>query len=364
MNFMDTLRALGDRVVFGNTLGDWAHALLIFVALLTVLPFVRLLLSRRLRALHPHQSATALELAITLIERTTRLFIFAIAAYLALKSVDLPRRVDRVIDFAIQVAIWTQVALWGVEAARFAIERRMRQLGGPQLPTFTILRFVSLVLIWALALLMLLSNLGVNITALVTSLGIGGVAFALAIQNVLGDVLASLAIALDKPFQIGDELHFGDINGTVEQIGIKSTRLRSVDGEQVIISNAQLLTTQLHNFGRARELRTTLVLALSFDTPSETLRAFPQLVERVLKSLPASRLQRCCLRGLSASGLEFEVSFFATAPAQTPLPELRQQFMLRLLEQLRSDNLAVVASGAIAPVKPASPPGAQQVATP
>jgi MscS family membrane protein len=361
MIFMDTLRALGDRIIFGNTLGDWAHALLIFVVLLTVLPFVRLLLSRRLRALHPHQSATALELAITLIERTTRLFIFAIAAYLALKSVDLPHRVDRVIDFAIQVAIWMQVALWGAEAARSAIERRMRQIGGPQLPTFTILRFVSLVLIWALALLMLLSNLGVNITALVTSLGIGGVAFALAIQNVLGDVLASLAIALDKPFQIGDELHFGDINGTVEQIGIKSTRLRSIDGEQVIISNAQLLTTQLHNFGRARERRTTLVLALSFETPSDTLRAFPELVERVLKSVPASRFQRCSLRGLSSNGLEFEVSFFATAPAEIPLPELRQQFMLRLLEQLRSSNLTIAPSGAIVPAKPATPSGAQQV---
>jgi MscS family membrane protein len=358
---MHTLQALGDHVVLGNTVADWAHALAIFVVLLTVLPFVRLVLARRLRALGPaHRSATGLELAIALIERTTRLFILAISAYLALKSVDLPHRVDRVIDIAIQVAIWMQVALWGVEAARFAIERRMRRVGGPQLPTFTILRFVSLVLVWALALLMLLSNLGVNITALVTSLGIGGVAFALAIQNVLGDVLASLAIALDKPFQIGDELHFGDIVGTVEQIGIKSTRLRSIDGEQIIIANAQLLTTQLRNFGRAREQRILLVLSLAFDTPSETLRTFPELIERVVQALPASRLARCYLRGLGGNGLEFEVSFFATAPAQTPVSELRQQFMLRLLEQLRSVNLTFSSSGTIVPVKRTAPATAQQ----
>src|SRR6185437_5319996 len=111
------------------------------------------------------QSAVALELAIALIERTTRIFILAVSAYVALKSVDLPRRVDHVIDIAIEVGVWLQVALWGAQAARFAIDRRMRQAGGAQLPTFAILRFVSLLLVWAVALLMLLSNLGVNITA-------------------------------------------------------------------------------------------------------------------------------------------------------------------------------------------------------
>jgi len=269
--------------------------------------------------------------------------------------VDLPRRLDHFIDIAIEIAVWIQAGLWGVEAARFAIERRMRHAGGAQLPTFTILRFLSLLLVWALALLMLLSNLGVNITALVTSLGIGGVAFALAIQNVLGDVLASLAIALDKPFQIGDELRFGDNIGTVEQIGIKSTRIRSIDGDQIVISNAQLLTVQLHNFGRAQEQRTTLVLTLAFDTPVETLRAFPEQVERLTQGIPATRFGRCTLRGLSASGLEFEVVFYATAPKQHPLPVLRQQFMLRLVERLRAMNLSFGPTGAtISANKPAA----------
>jgi MscS family membrane protein len=356
---MDALRALGNRVFFGNTVNTWVHALLIFVVLLTVLPFVRLALSRRLHALKPHESPTALELAIALIERTTRLFIVAVSAYLALKSVDLPPRVDRIIDIAIEIAIWIQAGLWGVEAARFAIERRMRHAGGSQLPTFTILRFLSLLLVWALALLMLLSNLGVNITALVTSLGIGGVAFALAIQNVLGDVLASLAIALDKPFQIGDELHFGDNIGTVEQIGIKSTRLRCIDGDQLIIANSQLLTTQLHNFGRAREQRTTLVLTVAFDTPVDTLRDFPAQVERLTHGIPATRFGRCTLRGLSGNGLEFEVVFYSTAPQQTPLPVLRQQFMLRLLEQLRAMHLSFGAAGTIVASKPAAAPEAK-----
>ena len=346
---MDALRALGSRVFFGNTVSSWAHALLIFVVLLTVLPFLRLALSRRLQALKPHESPTALQLAIALIERTTRLFIAAVSVYVALKSLDVPARVDRIIDIAIKVAVWLQAALWGVEAARFALERRVRQAGGAQLPTFAILRFLSLLLVWVLALLMLLANLGINITALVTSLGIGGVAFALAIQNVLGDILASLAIALDKPFQIGDELRFGDNVGTVEQIGIKSTRLRCIDGDQLVIANAQLLNTQLHNFGRAREQRTMLVLTLGFDTPIDTLRAFPAWVERLTRALPSTRFERCTLRGLAGSGFEFETIFYATEPKQTPLPLLRQQFMLRLLEHLQDMKLTFAAHGPSAP---------------
>jgi small-conductance mechanosensitive channel len=356
---MDALRALGGRVFFGNTVSTWAYALLIFVVLLTVLPFLRLALSRRLHALKPHQSPTALQLTIALIERTTRLFIVAVSVYVALKSISVPSRIDRIIDIAIKVAVWLQAALWGVEAARFALERRVRQAGGAQLPTFAILRFLSLLLVWALALLMLLANLGVNITALVTSLGIGGVAFALAIQNVLGDIFASLAIALDKPFQLGDELHFGDNVGTVEQIGIKSTRLRCIDGDQLVIANAQLLNAQLHNFGRAQEQRTTLVLTLGFDTPIDTLRAFPAWVERLTQEMPATRFERCSLRGLAGTGFEFETVFYATAPKQTPLPLLRQQFMLRLLEHLQDMRLTFAAhgpapGGIITAIKPAA----------
>jgi small-conductance mechanosensitive channel len=351
---MQSLQQLANRVYYGDTLQTWVEALLIFLVIFTVLPLLRVALERRLKKLPAHENPTTLELMLTLLTHTTRLFVLAVALYAALKTLTLPRRVDRVLDFLIEFALWTQVALWGGRAAGFLIDRRVHRSGGAQLPTFAILRFVSLVLIWALAVLMLLSNLGINITALVTSLGIGGVAFALAIQNVLGDVLASLAIAFDKPFQIGDELHIDDINGIVEQIGIKSTRLRSIDGEQIIISNSQILQARLHNFGRATEERATLVLTLAFDTPIETLRGFPALVQHAVSRLPHARLQRCYLRGLGGAGFEFEVGIFTTAPSETPLTELRQRFMLALLDELGGAGLGFLSPGS--PVIARKPP--------
>jgi small-conductance mechanosensitive channel len=351
---MQVLQQLAGRMYYGNSLGHYAEALAIFLVLLTVLPLVRLGLSRRLRSLKPHESPTALELSIALVEHTTRLFIIAVSAYAALKSLHLPPRADHIIDVLIEIATWIQVAMWGMQAAMFAIDRHRRRVGSAaQLPTYAILRFVSLVLVWALALLMLLANLGVNITALVTSLGIGGVAFALAIQNVLGDILASLAIAWDKPFELGDELHLGDLIGTVEQIGIKSTRLRSIDGDQIIIGNSQLLTQQIRNFGRAREQRIMLVLTLAFDTPPATVRAFPALVEQAVRALPAARFDRCWLRGLGGAGFEFELSVFDTTPTRTLPGAMREQVLLGLLEKLAASGLgfASASSPVLAPAK-------------
>jgi len=354
---MDKLHDLAGSVYYGNDLQSWAEAVGIFLLLLVVLPFARALLDRRLRSLKPHQSPTALELAIALYHGTTRLFILAVATYFALKTLNLPPRVDRFIDVGIEFAFWTQAALWGARAARFMLDRRMQHVGGDQLPTLSILRFVILVLVWSLAVLMLLSNLGVNITTLVTSLGVGGVAVALAVQNVLGDVLASLAIAFDKPFQIGDELHIDDINGKVERIGIKSTHLRSIDGEQIIIANSQLLQAKLRNWGRASEQRTTYVVNLAFDTPTETLRSIPALIEQVVKALPSARFARCTLRGLGSAGFEYEVSFFATDLSKVSVAELLAQFTLALLEKLRSQGIGFAAPGA--PVFAQQPPAGQ-----
>lgn len=343
---MSALQALARHSWYGNSLGQYVEAAFIFLVLLTLLPLVRLALAGRLHRLAPHKSPTALELSIGLVEHTTRLFIVAVSVFVSLRTLRLPAPSERIISVLIQVAVWIQVALWGTQAAAFAIERHSRRLGvTAQLPTYAILRFVSLVLVWSLALLMLLANLGVNITALVTSLGIGGVAFALAIQNVLGDVLASLAIAWDKPFELGDELHFGDVIGKVEQIGIKSTRLRSIDGEQIVIGNAQLLTLQIRNFGRAREQRLTLVLTLAFDTPVATLRAFPALVEQAVHELALARFERCWLRGLGSAGFEFELSVFDTAPARTAPGALREQLLLVLLERLAADGIGFAAAG-------------------
>jgi len=165
-------------------------------------------------------------------------------------------------------------------------------------------------IIWAVTVLLALSNLGINITALVAGLGIGGIAVALAMQTILGDIFASLSIAIDRPFVLGDALRVDNFEGTVEQIGIKSTRLRSVGGEQIIISNLDLIKSRVRNLSRATEWRALFNLALCYQTRSALLEQVPQLVAAAVRGYPGTRFVHCLLRQLGESALLFEVCFF------------------------------------------------------
>jgi len=272
--------------------------------------------------------------------------LWVVALFCAERILTLPHGLDRGFEIAIAVGCWLQIGIWAGAAARFGLTHSQERSGDPALAgSIDVVLFALRLIIWVVVALLALENLGVNVGPLIAGLGVGGIAIALAVQTILGDLFASLSIALDKPFVIGDTLRVDTFEGSVEQIGIKSTRLRCIDGDQLVIANAQLLNAQLHNFGRATEQRTTLLLTLGFDTPIDTLRAFPAWVERLTKEMTATRFDRCTLRGLSGTGFEFETIFYATAPKQTPLPLLRQQFMLRLLEHLQDMSLTFSAHG-------------------
>jgi small-conductance mechanosensitive channel len=173
-----------------------------------------------------------------------------------------------------------------------------------------VLLFIARVAIFAFATLLALDNLGVNITALVAGLGIGGIAIALAVQTVLGDLLASLSIAFDKPFQPGDLLRLDDIEGTVEHIGVRSTRLRSVSGEQIIIANADLLRSRLRNLGRMPERRMLFTVGVAYETAPAKLEKVSSIVEQAIGSVEGTRFEYCAFRTFSDSSLNFEIVYF------------------------------------------------------
>jgi small-conductance mechanosensitive channel len=354
----ESWRQLGATVFIGNDLAAWTRAAIVFTVWFLVLPFAKLLVTRRLHALRPEQARGPLELLLTLLRRTTRLFLFAVATYLALKSLRIPAHIDRGIDAGILLIFWVQVALWGTAAVRHFIERRATSAGADLVPTLGILRFVGLLLVWVIALLMLLANLGVDITALVAGLGVGGVAVALALQTVLGDLFASLAIALDKPFTVGDTLQLDELVGTVEHIGIKSTRLRSVGGEEIVISNAQLLSTRLRNFGRAEERRILCLIGVTYETPPDKLRAIPEIVRGIVETLPDSRFLRCYFKNFGPSALEFEITFYSLSNDVARLVDLQQRFNYALVDAFAAAGISFAYPTTRQIVEHASPPAA------
>jgi small-conductance mechanosensitive channel len=307
-----------DRTFLGNTLGDWLLAAALFAVIFLVGEFVR---GRARARLHRSQQGRAarLELLGRFAAATSRLVVISVALYFAEKVLQLPKRADglptitdRIFDVVIVVGVAVQLALWATTALRFGIERHYRgdTRGGPGSGAVGVLMFVGGVVIWAVFALLALDNLGVKIAPLVAGLGIGGIAVALAVQTILGDMFSSISIALEKPFVVGDALRVDDIEGTVEYIGIKSTRLRSVSGEQVIISNADLLKSRVRNLGRMPERRVLFRLRLAYENDAAHIERVSGAVRRVIEEQKGTRFMQCLLNTLGSDALEFEVIYF------------------------------------------------------
>jgi len=320
--------------------GEWIIALAVFLATLTLLPLVKGYFSAKRRKWLQSQRElpAAIEVATLLIERTSRIFLWTIALYLASSLLSFPHHVTLVIQWAIVLTFWYQLGRWAMAAVRLAIDRRARRAGGPD-PALSgsldIIMFIAGLAIWAMALLLALDNLGVQIKPLLAGLGIGGIAVALAVQTVLGDLLASMSIALDKPFTVGDSLQVDDINGTVEHIGVKSTRLRSISGEQIIMSNADILKSRVRNNGRMRERRTAFWLNVVYGTTPEQLRAIPGVVREIFEAQPKARFDRCHLLSFADWALRFEVVFFMTVPDYTAYADVQQSVNLAIVERFQ-----------------------------
>jgi small-conductance mechanosensitive channel len=300
------------QILGANSVAEWLAAALVFLLTFTVLPVMRGYIRSRRGHYANRDLPTPVALLAYLLERTSRIVQWIVALYIADRILTLPGRLDRALEVAIVGGCWLQVGMWAGAAARFGLQREQARSGGdPALGgSIDIVLFALRLIIWIVVALLALENLGINVGPLIAGLGVGGIAIALAVQTILGDLFASLSIALDKPFVLGDTLRIDTFEGVVEQIGIKSTRLRSVTGEQIIISNADLLKSRVRNLGRASEWRALFTLSLAYDTPAPLIEQVPALVAAAVAAYQGSRFVHCLLKLLGESGLQFEVCFF------------------------------------------------------
>jgi len=245
------------------------------------------------------------------LSKTTLFFIVAASVALVAEHAETPPNLLRVIEILFIVAASVQAAIWARELILGLIEHRVGDtdehstLGS----AIGIIRLLVTVGLFAIAIILILSNLGVNVTGLVAGLGIGGIAIGLAAQGIFSDLFAALAIIFDRPFRRGDTIRYDTTTGTVEHIGLKTTRLRSLDGQQVVMSNTNLLNKEINNFALLEHRRFLLVLGVVYQTPIEQLRAIPDIVAAIVGRHDKTSLVRCGMRGFGPSSLDFEVQF-------------------------------------------------------
>jgi small-conductance mechanosensitive channel len=264
-------------------------------------------------------------------------FFLLVAVYAASLTLNVPPRADRLLGALPTLALLVQVGFWGNMALRFFLGRyvssRQEESDRLILQTMTApLRWIGGLLIWSVLSLLALDNLGVNVTALVAGLGVGGVAVALAVQNILGDLLGSLSIVLDKPFVIGDFIVVDTYMGTVENIGLKTTRIRSLSGEQIILSNSDLLKSRIRNYKRMTERRAVFKFRLLYDTPAGLLAQVPAWVREIIEAQPDTRFDRAHFAEFGDSALVFEVVYFVLDPDYGRFMDIQQTINLSLMK--------------------------------
>lgn len=279
--------------------------------------------------------------------RRTRIFLLLFPAlFLGARMALLALPIDqaRLLRIAARLSLITQGALWISAIADFWLRRYRRTRVEPESQTIAhIFGLAIAATVWSVAVLVALANLGFNITAIVAGLGVGGVAVALALQNILADLFASLSIIIDKPFVVGDAIKIDAHVGTVEQIGMKTTRIRAVNGEELIVGNGDLLKSRIQNFRRMTRRRAYLKITVDPLTPAATLARLPLLLRTAIEKQPNVTFERAHLVTVGGGGHELEAVYHVDSPEHAVLMDTQQSVNLDILRALESEKIALAA---------------------
>ena len=332
-----------DQTIYGNTLAAWLLAAGIYAATTLGLWLIERYVLRAFARFAGDTQTSVDDLVAHVLGETKFGLVLFVALFIASLALELDPAVALVIRRAAVIAIVVQGGIWASAAIAFWVTRFTSLMAGEDAEAVTMmsaLSFVGRLAVWSVSLLLILDNLGVEVAALLAGLGIGGIAVALAAQNVLGDLLASLSIILDKPFVIGDFLVVGEYQGSVERIGLKTTRLRSLGGEQLVVGNSDLINARIRNLGRMADRRGSLKLGVTYDTPRELLARIPGWIEEIVGAREAVRFDRCHLTGFADSAIEFDTVFYMTVPEYDRFLDAKQTILLAIHERFDRHGVA------------------------
>jgi len=272
----------------------------------------------------------------------TRLwFMIGVAARLVMGYSNPPELIATTVGVLFTVATTIQVALWVRALVLGVIEHRAGSLDETSglASAIGIIRLLVTIAIFAIALVVVLDNLGVNVTGLIAGLGIGGIAIGLAAQGIFADLFSALAIIFDKPFRRGDSIQWDTTTGTVERIGLKTTRIRSITGEEVVISNTNLLGKELHNMARLNRRRFVQAFGLVYNTDPETCARVPAIVREAVAGCDKCVFLRCGLTGFGASSLDFTFEFDVKSDVWQKVFDTRSQVLIALLKRFNEEGI-------------------------
>ncbi len=332
-----------DQVYLDNTVLQWGIALGVVVLTFVGFHVVKYVIVHRLKKLAEKTATDFDDVIVKLLGSTKFLLIATLSMYAGSFMLALPDSLRTYMASIAVVVFLLQAVLWGNSLIDYVLIRFTEQRMDAKDPASTtavgIIGTVARIVFIGLMTLVGLASIGFDINALVAGLGIGGVAVALALNGILQDLFGSLTIALDKPFAVGDYITVGEFSGTVENVGLKSTRLRSGTGEQLVMSNGDLLSSRLRNFGRMKERRGNMSLGVTYDTPVDKLEAIPRMIKEIIDDEELARFDRAHFAKFGDFSLNFAIVYWMETPSYKNLMDTTQSINLKILRRFEQEGI-------------------------
>jgi len=327
--------------VLGNHFSQYLFAFVVFVSLSITIRFFFGHIMTRLSSGSGSFPLGESDILLLLLRSVRQSFYTYVSLYVSLKLLNLSLSVERVFDVAFLVLLMYQIATVSQILIGFFVRKKMRgksNEGQVQNAAHLVTLLVQVV-IWTIGALMVLSNFGINVSSLIAGLGIGGIAVAFALQNILSDLFSSFAIHFDKPFTVGDFIIIDDKMGVVQRIGIKTTRIKALQGEEIIISNRELTTAKIQNFKRMRERRVAFSFGVTYETPLPKLRVIPDMVKEIIVKEKLARFDRAHFKSFGGSSLDFEVVYYLLSAEYNDYMDTQQSLNFAIMELFTKEGI-------------------------
>ncbi|MEG8947914.1 mechanosensitive ion channel family protein [Rosettibacter firmus] len=325
---------------YDNTIKEYLTAVLILILTFLIIHFIKKILLKRIKIKIESSGFNKYNYIEKSVNRLLIPAIYLGAIYLVLEYLSFGKQADRIISIVSLIILTYFIIRFTIALIKFLLDRYFqKQRGVEELQRIQPLYGIINLIVWIIGLIFLLDNLGFHVTTIVTGLGITGIAVALAAQALLGDLFSYFVIFFDKPFEVGDFISFDGKMGNIEKIGIKTTKIKSINGEQLIVANSKLTSAIVHNFKRLEKRRVVLKLGVTYQTPFEKLKSIPEMIKEIIIKNDLVQFDRGHFAGYGDFSLNFEFVYFILSPDYLTYMDIQQKINYDIFEKFEKEKI-------------------------
>ena len=328
---------------FNNTTQDWLIAIGIAILVYIGLVILRHILNSKVRKWVDRTKGTTDNFLLDLVSGTKNWFLLMVSIAVSTLYLNIIPEWYQAIRILLVIGFTFQISNWAASTVSYFISKKMEtEKNSSKVTIYNTVGIISRILIWVFAGLVILDSFpNVDISSLVAGLGIGGIAIGFAVQSILEDLFASVSITVDQPFVLGDFIVVGDVSGTVEKIGMKTTRIRSLTGEQIVIGNASITSDNIQNYQKLLERRVTITVGVTYETPLEKLRMIPSIIEKIAKDQEKARFDRVHLDEMADFSINFLLVYYALTADYNEHMDIKEAINFSILEKFAENGIDI-----------------------